>query len=166
MTVPVAPPGQYARVLNGLNFWQSIDAMRPLFVHDNLGLFEDESISVIGSGGSAATIVAFLAEHSSVPINVISRQPTLFSRGESYFEVRALSDPSDWTQLPMETRKSLIQRIDRSVVSAQNMRIINHARNVIHYRIAVSQIDMTPVGNDYFPSIEGELNSSTRALAR
>lgn len=118
---------------------------------------DEESITVIGSGGTAATIIAFLVGQTDLPINVISRGAALFSRGEGYFEIRSLSDPGDWLELPLQTRRELIRRIDRGVVSAHNMRIINHATNIIHYRIAVEQISLTSILGDQIPSVEGSI---------
>jgi mycobactin lysine-N-oxygenase len=153
----VEPPGNYERLLDGFNFWQSLDRLRPLLVRGQREWMEEESVTVIGTGGTAATIVAYLAGHTDVPINVVSRDPALFSRGEGYSEIRSLSDPADWIELPLQTRRDLIRRTDRGVVSAQNMKIINHATNVIHHRIDVEKIAMRPMGGDQIPSVEGTI---------
>jgi mycobactin lysine-N-oxygenase len=141
VTVPIVPATPHARVLNGHNFWHELHKLNDFFALPSDAL-EDHSLAVIGSGGTAATIVAGLSELTNAPINVISRTATLNSRGESYFELRWLSDPWDWTQLPLNLRRVLIGRIDRGVISAQNMRILNNAQNVIHQRMSASQIEI------------------------
>lgn len=139
--VPVVPAGDHDCILDGHNFWRNVSKLDRFFAipEDEL---EDHSVAVIGSGGTAATIVAGLIERTKAPILILSRSPSLYSRGESYFEVKALSDPTDWTELPLELRKELINRIDRGVISAQNMRTINVAPNVKQNRMSVSRIEM------------------------
>jgi hypothetical protein len=155
--VEVQPKGDYDCILDGYNFWQDLPKMQGFFSIDTDQL-EDHSIAVIGSGGTAATIVAGLIERTNAPITVLSRSATLYSRGESYFEVRALSDPWDWTELPLDLRRELIGRIDRGVVSAQNMRLINAAPNVKHVRMSVSKIEVRKSGDGSLtPSVIGEV---------
>jgi mycobactin lysine-N-oxygenase len=155
--VPSEPAGFHDCILDGYNFWHDIHKLKKFFEIPEAEL-EDHSIAVIGSGGTAATIVAGLLERTEAPINILSREPSLYSRGESYFETKALTEPADWTELPIAVREKLIKRIDRGVISAQNMQLISSAPNVQQNRVSVSKIVVSP-GEDGIktPVIIGEV---------
>tara|TARA_Y100001978_G_scaffold196475_1_gene206049 strand:- start:123 stop:1478 length:1356 start_codon:yes stop_codon:yes gene_type:complete len=138
--VPIKSGINSDRLTTGKDFWNDVPKFEPFLSIPEYS--EDKSIVVIGSGGTAATIIAGLLEMTSLPISVVSRSATLFSRGESFFEVKFLSDPWDWTQLPLSLRRGLIRRIDRGVISDQNMSFINSADTVIHHRGSADRIEI------------------------
>jgi len=101
------------------------------------------NVGVIGSGETAASIVMTLVQqlaHREVRIFIINRQGCLFSRGESYDENRRYSDPSEWSEIPLDARRDIIQRTDRGVFSLSSKRIIDPADNVEHLMASVREI--------------------------
>jgi mycobactin lysine-N-oxygenase len=66
-----------------------------------------ESVCVIGSGETTASIVSSLLKksHKRSTIDVLTSRGTLYSRGESYDENRFHSDPGDWPLLSESHRR-------------------------------------------------------------
>lgn len=107
-TAPDVPP---ERILTAETFWSERERIRS---------FGSPRIAVAGDGGSAGTIVAWLAEafaETHAAIFSISPMGTLFPRGDGYAERRWFSDPSDWRDLCVEDREKLISRTEAGVVS-------------------------------------------------
>lgn len=76
-------------------------------------------VAVVGGGETAAAVVNELIEHREIGVvTVVSPNPTVYTRGESYFENTMYSDPSKWLALSPAERQELIRRTDRGVFSA------------------------------------------------
>jgi mycobactin lysine-N-oxygenase len=102
-------PG-HPQVLSIAQFWQ---------VAADRGVIDAERVAVIGGGETAASMLNELFRHRVSTITVISPQATLFTRGESFFENRMFSDPTEWTGLTLAERRDVMARTDRGVFSAR-----------------------------------------------
>ncbi|PJG47122.1 hypothetical protein CAF53_01865 [Sphingobium sp. LB126] len=97
-------------------------------------VLEFGEIAVVGAGGAAGAIIAWLShalsERSDATIRSISPMGTLFARGDGYAERRWFSDPTDWRELSLADRKKLAERTENGVISQRNKSIIDNARNI------------------------------------
>jgi mycobactin lysine-N-oxygenase len=121
---PVRVPGQplaHPRVTDGRAYWQH--KMRP-------GKHLGQSICVIGSGETAASIVVHLLHHAHPrsTVDVVTSRGILYSRGESFEENRFYSDPGDWPALAESHRREFLERTDRGVFSVQSEAVLNSSR--------------------------------------
>ena len=121
---PVSVAGQprdHPRVLDGRTYWLPGQAPEPC---------AGQSVCVIGSGESAASIVISLLKKSRErsTVDVLASRGVLYSRGESYDENRFFSDPGDWPGLAESHRREFLERTDRGVVSLQAEATLNRAR--------------------------------------
>jgi mycobactin lysine-N-oxygenase len=110
-TIKSAPGVPPDRILTAETFWDERERIRAC---------ESPRIAVAGDGGSAGTIVAWLAEafaETNAMILSVSPTGTLFPRGDGYAERRWFSDPSDWRGLRVEDRAKLISRTEAGVIS-------------------------------------------------
>ncbi|MCH9730933.1 MAG: NADPH-dependent L-lysine N(6)-monooxygenase MbtG [Actinomycetia bacterium] len=116
--VMVTGPGQPQQsILTGHpQVWSIADFWRHAAAHDRI---KAERIAVIGGGETAAAMLHELFGHRVSAITVISPQVTLFTRGESFFENRLFSDPTDWDTLPLAERQDALARTDRGVFSGE-----------------------------------------------
>ncbi len=114
-------PRQHPRVLDGRSYWLRERAP---------GKRVAQSVCVIGSGETAASIVISLLKNSNKrsTIDVLSSRGVLYSRGESYDENRLYSDPGDWPRLAESHRREFLERTDRGVFSLQAEAILNQSR--------------------------------------
>jgi mycobactin lysine-N-oxygenase len=149
-------PIEHNRIFDGKTFWS------------NLGVFKgfaDGTIGVIGSGETAATIVMALADiitmSEEVLILVINRQPTIFSRGESFDENRYFEATESWRDIPLQQRRALIERTDRGVFSLRSKGILNRFSNIKHEPINVRAVSLAPDGK---PKITGNSGKISRNL--
>ncbi|MGL6236523.1 MAG: SidA/IucD/PvdA family monooxygenase [Segniliparus sp.] len=98
------------QVLSVARFWQLVMGRE---------LPEAFRVAVVGGGETAAAVVNELIEHREIGVvTVVSPNPTVYTRGESYFENTMYSDPSKWLALSSGERRELIRRTDRGVFSA------------------------------------------------
>ncbi|HEY2489797.1 MAG TPA: FAD/NAD(P)-binding protein [Streptosporangiaceae bacterium] len=121
---PIGVPGQpqdHPQVLDGRSYW----LRRPM-----AGPKMAQSICVIGSGETAASVVSSLLTgwHKHSTIDVLTSRGVLYSRGESYDENRYYSDPGDWPGLAWSHRREFLDRTDRGVFSQQAEAILNASR--------------------------------------
>jgi mycobactin lysine-N-oxygenase len=149
---------KHPRIFDGQTFWCHLDSFREASKYSL-------PIGVVGTGETAASVVVALVRvlREEVPILVINRQGTIFSRGESYFENKMFTDPEDqWDFLPYETKVELIKRTDRGVFSVKSMADLGQIRNVIHQRINVTGIEIDnsedPTVPEGLPKIIGPPN--------
>lgn len=116
--VMITGPGQphrsvlpgHPQVLSIAQFWKLVAE------HSRI---DAERVAVIGGGETAASMLHELFKHRVATITVISPQPTLFTRGESFFENRLFSDPIEWAGLTLAERRDVMARTDRGVFSAR-----------------------------------------------
>jgi len=135
--LPNAVP-EHERILDGANFWQSLTRFGHLEE-------DDEPLIVIGSGETAAAVVVQLIQlrrGREVPILIVNRHGTIFSRGEGYFENRIFTDPGLWANLEIEERRRIIERADRGVISVAAHRSIGTAKDIYHVTVDVKGIDI------------------------
>jgi mycobactin lysine-N-oxygenase len=120
ITVAGQPPDK-PRVLDGRSYWLHGRALKQQIA---------ESVCVIGSGETAASVVISLLKksHKRSTVDVLTSRGVLYSRGESYDENRFYSDPGDWPRLAESHRREFLERTDRGVFSMQAEAILNHSR--------------------------------------
>lgn len=118
------PPG---RIFTAETFWKS----RHTLADPNRQL----EIAVAGDGGSAGTIVAWLARRfveTESRIFSISPMGTLFPRGDGHAERRWFTDPSDWPRLSIAHRRKLMERTEAGVISMRNKRVIDGSAQIAY----------------------------------
>ncbi|WP_187830039.1 SidA/IucD/PvdA family monooxygenase [Siccirubricoccus phaeus] len=111
-------PTNSPRMLDGQRLWTKRERDRALGLLGTRAVSEDAPLVVIGSGGTAAAVLAWLARqgHRDLPIYLLAEQATFYSRGNSVFENRLFSDPTQWKALTHATRKAFFERLTRGVV--------------------------------------------------
>lgn len=138
-TLMVTGPGQSERsilsgdprVLSIAQFWRRA-VCRDRIVAKN--------VAVIGGGETAASILNELFHHRVSTIAAISPQPTLFTRGEGYFENSLFSDPTGWRSLSAAERRDCIARTDRGVFSARVQESLLADERIKHLRGRVTRV--------------------------
>jgi mycobactin lysine-N-oxygenase len=117
--------GAEDRVITADGFWSDLPRFRAL---------DAGRIAIIGSGESAAAVAMELTEsgHPELRIDIISPSGTTFSRGESFRENRAYSDPRTvhWQDLSERERRRFIHRTDRGVFSQAAQLVLDQSTNV------------------------------------
>ena len=114
-------PAQHPRVLDGRSYWLRSPPPGPPVA---------QSVCVIGSGETAASVVISLLQTSAPrsTIDVVTSRGMLYSRGESYQENRFYSYPGDWPRLAEAHRREFLDRTDHGVFSQQAEAALNAAR--------------------------------------
>ncbi|HEV7290466.1 SidA/IucD/PvdA family monooxygenase [Sphingomonas sp.] len=115
------------RVFDAASFWKHRETL--------LGRHGRTLVAVAGDGGSAGTIVAWLAQRFAERkgrIISISPMGTLFPRGDGHAERRWFTDPADWSKLTLDHRRKLIERTEAGVISMRNKSVIDGS-GVIDY---------------------------------
>ena len=99
---------------------------------------------MIGSGETAAAIVMELTRRveptSDLLVTVINREPTIFSRGESYEENKYFEDQPEWSKLPLALRQAFIERTDRGVFSLKAKEMLNRFEYVKHKPMSIKEV--------------------------
>lgn len=114
------------RVLDAETFWKS---------RNSLPVRTGQGIAVAGTGGAAATILAWLVQHyaeTETPIYSIGGSGTLFPRGDGYSERRWFSgtDIDAWQRLTVDHRNEIINRTEAGVVSGRYKSILDRATHL------------------------------------
>jgi len=108
----------HTRLFDGKNFWdnQAHRIVRNLV--RTQAITEDHPLVVIGSGGTAAAVMAWFVRQGfpDLPMILLAQQATFFTRGDSVFENRLFSDLTFWRELSHGTRKNFVDRLTRGVV--------------------------------------------------
>src|SRR6266516_1517200 len=114
-------PQQHRRVFDGRSYWLQERTLKKQVA---------QSVCVIGSGETAASVVISLLKksHKRSTIDVLTSRGDLYSRGESYDENRFYSDPSDWPRLAESHRREFLERTDRGVFSLQAEATLRQSR--------------------------------------
>ena len=114
-------PHEHPRVLDGRTYWLHERARKSHVA---------QSVCVIGSGETAASIVISLLKnaHKRSTVDVLTSRGVLYSRGESFDENRFYSDPGDWPRLAESHRREFLERTDRGVFSLQAEATLNQSR--------------------------------------
>ncbi|SDZ70662.1 L-lysine 6-monooxygenase (NADPH-requiring) [Variovorax sp. YR266] len=108
-----ALPGANARVIDGRAFWKSIPQMQQLLSGD-----PDPCVLIIGAGGTAAAIAYWFIRKglTTLPITIVGREATLFSRHDGPFEDRLFTDDVAWQALAPHVREAFLSRTTAAVV--------------------------------------------------
>lgn len=96
--------------------------------------------AVIGGGETAGSALDELVRHDVLTVAVISPQPTIYTRGESYFENALFSDPTRWSGLEADERREVIRRTDRGVFSVRVQENLVGDSRVHHLRGRVARV--------------------------
>jgi mycobactin lysine-N-oxygenase len=113
-------PNANGRVFDGKSFWQQLPQIQSL-----LALDPDPSVVIIGAGGTGAAIAHwFIQNVKTIPISIIGREPTLYTRHAGYFEDRLFTDEEVWSALPAHMRDLFISRLTSGVVWDYVMRAL------------------------------------------
>jgi mycobactin lysine-N-oxygenase len=114
-------PQEHPRVFDGRSYWLHERALKSQLA---------QSVCVIGSGETAASIVISLLKnaHKRSTVDVLTSRGVLYSRGESFDENRFYSDPGDWPRLAESHRREFLERTDRGVFSLQAEATLNQSR--------------------------------------
>jgi mycobactin lysine-N-oxygenase len=114
-------PQEHPRVFDGRTYWLHERALKSQVA---------QSVCVIGSGETAASIVISLLKHAHKrsTVDVLTSRGVLYSRGESFDENRFYSDPGDWPRLAESHRREFLERTDRGVFSLQAEATLNQSR--------------------------------------
>jgi mycobactin lysine-N-oxygenase len=114
-------PHDHPRVLDGRSYW-----LHERMLHKKVA----QSVCVIGSGETAASVVISLLKksHKRSTVDVLTSRGILYSRGESYDENRFYSDPGDWPRLAESHRREFLERTDRGVFSLQAEATLRRSR--------------------------------------
>ncbi|BBY53129.1 NADPH-dependent L-lysine N(6)-monooxygenase MbtG [Mycobacterium koreense] len=99
-----------------------------------------EKVAVIGGGETAASMLNELFHHRVASVTAISPQPTLYTRGEGYFENSLFSDPDRWRGLTRAERLDCISRTDRGVFSARVQEALLADERIRHLRGRVTNL--------------------------
>ncbi|MDF0529312.1 SidA/IucD/PvdA family monooxygenase [Tsukamurella sp. 8F] len=118
-------------VLSVSRFWELAAAR---------GVPSNARVAVIGGGETAASALDELVRHDVFAVSVISPAPTIFTRGESYFENALYSDPTRWAMLSQEERRDVIRRTDRGVFSTRVQESLLAESRIHHIRGRVTRI--------------------------
>ncbi|MGB3696901.1 MAG: SidA/IucD/PvdA family monooxygenase [Gordonia sp. (in: high G+C Gram-positive bacteria)] len=113
------------RVLSVAQFWDTVSRK---------AVPASSRAAVIGGGETAAAALDELVRHSVMSVSVISPAPTIYTRGESYFENTVFSDPTGWPSLPAAERREVIRRTDRGVFSVSVQESLLADERVHHLR--------------------------------
>jgi len=113
------------RIYDPKTFWANTSFFK--------ALPDETRIVVVGDGGAAGAIVAWLSSalaDTNVVISSVSPLGTLLPRGDGYAERRWFSDPADWKDLSIEHRLALLKRTEAGVISLRNKSIIDASYRV------------------------------------
>ncbi len=111
---------------DGHDFWKHTADLRALAARRPDGI----RFVVIGAGGAAATILAWLAatfDHSTVKLASVSADGAFFPRGDGVAERRWMTDVEGWEEQDPEFRRRIIQRTDAGVITARLKDILDRA---------------------------------------
>ena len=127
---------QHGSVLSVASFWARIAADTRF----------TGRICVVGGGETAASIIEELTSHRVAEIITVAPTACLLSRGENFQENALYTDPEVWTSLDAATRRAMLSRTDRGVLSLQSLEIIGRDGRCRHVTGLVSAVTAGPAG--------------------
>lgn len=121
--------GASPKLFDGASFWSKLKSVALLLK----GLRQDDQIVVIGSGGTAAAVLAWLVRngHKDRSIVMVADQGALFTRGDSVFENRLFRDDEAWETLSRKHQKQFFDRLNRGVVWGTVMDEVSNASRLV-----------------------------------
>lgn len=144
----VAPAGH---IFDGTDFW-----LRPKEVHALLRQMQklrtpddDAPIVIVGAGGTAAAVLSWLVTNGGrdLPIVMVARQASLYTRVDSVFENRLFSDETQWSTLSIDSRRAFFDRLNRGVVWATVMDQVSSASNLTMVDGRAERVDVSSSGS-------------------
>jgi mycobactin lysine-N-oxygenase len=144
------------RILDGRNFWTNEALVRSLVAQDR-----DPTVVIIGAGGTAAAVAGWFVRHnfSRLPIHIVGREATLYTRSPGYFEDRLFSDDDAWDDLPAGARQEFVARLTRGVVWQDVIDGLSRHDNLTYRCGQVVRID---VADDELGVVVGTAGSGCR----
>lgn len=123
------PNEQGPRIFNGVDFWQRRGQLKKLCPKPD----PDHPIVIVGAGGTAAAILAWLTRNGYRDHNIymIADQAALFTRGDSFFENRLFSEDEAWQELSVQSRVDFVSRLNRGVVWGTVMSEVSTATKLV-----------------------------------
>jgi mycobactin lysine-N-oxygenase len=122
------------RLYDGRDFWQRTKEAAKVLkrLQDDDDYKHENSIVIVGAGGTAAAILAWLIANGArdMPIQIVASQASLYTRVDSVFENRLFSDETQWATLSSTSRKAFFDRLNRGVVWATVMDQVSTASNL------------------------------------
>ncbi|WP_334178653.1 SidA/IucD/PvdA family monooxygenase [Pseudoxanthomonas sp.] len=108
--------GSPRNFFTGQDFWSRLGEVRRCL--KQLAKDTEAEIAIIGAGGTAAAILAWLIRNGQQDriIRLVADQPAFFTRGDSVFENSLFNDDTAWGDLSNETRIAFTTRLNRGVV--------------------------------------------------
>ncbi|MEZ2121688.1 MULTISPECIES: lysine 6-monooxygenase [unclassified Corynebacterium] len=103
-------------------------------------------VCVVGGGETAASIIEELTVHRVSEIITVAPTACLLSRGENFQENGLYTDPDVWTTLDAATRRAMLCRTDRGVLSLQSLELISRDGRCRHVMGSVSTVKMGATG--------------------
>ena len=129
---PPLPPmaGADERVFDGKDFWTRLPEARELLDADD----EGASAVIIGAGGTAASVASWFVRgrFRLVPVRIVGREPTLYTRGAGFFENRLFADEEEWRRLPDTKKNAFVERLTRGVVWEDLLASLGEAGSVTY----------------------------------
>lgn len=128
----VRAPSGVVHVFDGEKMWMALDEIRLALDETRPREDMDGTIAILGAGGTAAAILAWLVRNGCKDreIIIISQQPSFYTRGDSVFENRLFNDEDSWASLPRESQIEFADRLNRGVVWSTVMDQVSVARGV------------------------------------
>jgi mycobactin lysine-N-oxygenase len=123
----------FQKIFNGQDFWQRLQDVRAgLQKAINEVEFSGSGIAIVGAGGTAAAILAWLIDNGAgkLPIEIVASQASLHTRVDSVFENRLFSDDEQWATLSSQSRRAFFDRLNRGVVWATVIDRVSSARDL------------------------------------
>lgn len=120
------------KIFHGQDFWQRLKEVRKCLKNaEKDRKFSEDTIVIIGAGGTAAAILAWLVTNGArdLPIKMVASQASLFTRVDSVFENQLFSDDTQWEKLSETSRRAFFDRLNRGVVWATVMDRVASASN-------------------------------------
>nr|WP_234039754.1 SidA/IucD/PvdA family monooxygenase [Corynebacterium pygosceleis] len=103
-------------------------------------------ICVVGGGETAASIIEELTSHRVAEIITVAPTACLLSRGENFQENALYTDPDVWITLDAPTRRAMLSRTDRGVLSLQSLDLIGRDGRCRHVMGSVSSVTAGATG--------------------
>lgn len=161
-TIPVAKPAAVAfpkNIFNGKDFWQRLDQVRAcLKAAAEVGDFGENTIVIVGAGGTAAAILAWLVTNGAadMPIQMVASQASLHTRVDSVFENRLFTDDAQWRTLSPKSRRAFFDRLNRGVVWATVVDRVSAASSFTMIDGRAQKVVVTGAGEVQLEALRGD----------
>jgi len=114
-------------LFNGETFWRNLDRVR-----DVLDGGSPHPVVLVGGGGTTAAIAAWFAgNYPDREVHIVAKHGTLFLRTHNYFESRMFSRSEAWAGLSHDEKTAFVKRLNRGVVWASVLDVLENARALV-----------------------------------